>query len=64
MNKTNHRGSSLPVLAVYNLDGAIVATSYLRHASGKIQFWHIKKKRTLSMSACEFAKRYVTKAIT
>ena len=63
MNKTNHRGSSLPRLAVYNLDGTIVATSYQRHASGNIQFWHIKRKQILSMPATEFSKLYITQVI-
>lgn len=61
MNKTNHRGSSLPRLAVYNLDGVIVASSYKRHASGQVEFWHIRNQKVFTMPIKQFNDQYITK---
>lgn len=61
MRKTTLSGSNMPKLAVYNLSGLMVATSYKRHASGKIEFWHFRDKRLMTMQKSQFEKIYQTR---
>lgn len=60
---TMHSGSNLPKLGVYNLKGVLVATSYKRHASGQIQFWHFRDKKLLTMPMLQFETHYQTRLL-
>ena len=59
--KTTHSGSNLPKLAVFNKSGLIVATSYKRHASGQIEFWHFRDSKLLTMPIAQFELQYETR---
>lgn len=56
--KTNATGSNQPKLAVYNLNGVLVATSYKTLSGGQVQFWHFREQKTLTMSLAVFNANY------
>lgn len=61
---TRIKGSDLGTAAVFELDGAIVASSYKRHASGIIEFWNVRDQRTITIKESDFYRRYTTRRLT
>lgn len=55
---TNATGSNPPKLAVYNLNGVLVATSYKTLTSGQVQFWHFRDEETFTMPVEVFNANY------
>ena len=60
--KTNATGSNQPKLAVYNLNGVLVATSYKTLSGGQVQFWHFRDEKTFTMPLEVFNANYSQRA--
>lgn len=61
---TRFTGSNQPQLSVFDLKGVIVASSYKRHASGLIEFWHVRERRQFKINESDFNKLYTTRCLS